>query len=1097
MPLDFWGAERSIALAWPESIIALLLLGAYLLLCGVIVWRERPSIATMSARRWILFLGLSALALLCSQLFPFRLSTDVVPGVLPQGAPLFLLTAVPLLLAGLLLPPAVALFVGAMTGLGWSLGSSHLPFDIFHFALAAWVAGHMLRQHFTGRLYASLRNPVITAVVAAAVVGLLTMLTTFLLTLPQGALAALDIALYTSGRLFWSLLIAFVVDGALVWLLVRLMPELRPAVALEPSASQRTLRGYLLRNFALFALAVVVINVAVVFFFTVYLSTQRVVEQMAFSATAASADIDDLQQDVQSALAGFSEDDALASADKGTRARALRQLATTSSAYQSVLLVEADGAVTATYPEEGNLPLTLAELATVGDVVRSGSAAIIPADASQPDTAVVVIAPVVEGPNGRASALVGRVSQAEIGGVLGRFPAVVDGGTSFVVDSGDNVLVRTADGWLLTQWASLTDFVQRELSSVADLAGRAYVVQSPQTQTRDLVYVAPPSEQGWSVVTAVPYSNVLQQALSIGVPLAFLLTVVTGLFFWRFARFGRELTRPITDMAAASRTIAEGGSLSTNVLSDRDDEVGQLSRSFAQMQRALKQRLDDLSLLLSVSQDVSNSVKLNESMPIILQGTLRGTRATGARAVILNPGGGYPLTFGEGPLAEEMAVLDRSVMTAVRRDPELALSTVDDVATRLQLEVDETPIRALFAIPLYSENTFQGVVYLGYPQAHLFEPAERNLVHTLAGQATVLVDNAHLFAKAEGGRRRLAAVLASTTNPVVVTDQTERILLINRAMERAFQLKASAVKGRPLADVLPHPDLVRALTDDAASKHNLEVQGRDRSAYYVNVSRIVSHEGQVLGRVAVLHDVTPLKEADRLKSEFVATVSHDLRSPLTFMRGYATMIPMVGPLNERQVEYNEKILSGIERMSRLVNDLLDLSRIEGGLELRFEPFTPAALVDEVAADHMLHVQQAHNTLALDVAPDLPRVPGDAGLIRRALANLLVNSCKYAPNSGTVTLGAQQVDGELVFRVADHGPGIARQDQMRLFEQFYRVKSAGTERVQGSGLGLAIVKSIAERHGGTAWCESQLGKGSTFYFSLPLTPTAVSPNSQPR
>lgn len=1094
MPNSYWGASDPIFLAWPESIAAVLLLLVYALACAGILWRERHALRTMPAGRWATFAGLGALALLLSQLFPIPLAIPQLPIFLPSETVLYLLTAVSMLLAGLVLPPGGALLVGALTGLGWSLGTTHLPFDIFHFALAAWAAACLLQQNYTGRLYAWLRNPVVAAVTAVVVVGLLALLSAFVMALDLGLLPALDVALYLSGRIFWPLLVAAVLDGALVWLLLRLKPDLRPVTLREPSASQRTLRGYLLRNFSLFATAVVLINIVVVFFLSVYLTTQRLVEQMAFSATAAAAEMQDLQDNVQSALAEFSGDAALASDSKEARARMLRQLAAASSAYDAVLFVDATGSVSASYPEEGIAPLTPDETTAVAGVIQSGEGTIIPAGPTQTDTAVVVIAPVAGG-SGRASgALVGRVSQGEVQDVLGRFPAVVASGASFLVDGSNAVIVHTADGWLPENWNSLDVRGQRALAPVSDLAGRAYVVQSAETLTRDLVYVAPPTTQGWTVVTTAPYAGVLQQTLAIAGLLTLLLGGVTILFFARFARFGRELTRPITDMADASRTVAAGGSLSTAVLSDRDDEIGQLSRAFAQMQRALKQRLDDLSLLLNVSQDVSNSVKLNESMPVILQGTLRGTRATGARAVILNPSGGYPLTFGEGPLSNEMAVLDRRVMSAARNTAELAAESPAEVRHLLRLAGDDAlPVRALIAIPLHSENVFQGVLYLGYAQVHVFDTAERSLLHTLAGQAGVLVDNAHLFAKAEGGRRRLAAVLASTSDAVIVTDQTERILLINRAMERAFLLRASEVLGRPVADVLPSPILIEALTSDAASTRNLEIEGKDRSPYYASVSKIISHDGNVLGRVAVLHDVTVLKEADKLKSDFVATVSHDLRSPLTFMRGYATMIPMVGSLNERQKEYNEKILAGIERMSQLVNDLLDLGRIEAGIELRFEMFDPAVLLQEVADDHLSHVRQAHNDLVVDVDAALPQVPGDPALVRQAIANLLLNSCKYAPNSGQVTLGARRLDGELIIRVADAGPGIAKQDQMHLFEQFYRVKSAGTERVQGSGLGLAIVKSIAERHGGTAWCESQLGKGSTFYFSLPLRDTAVAVN----
>jgi signal transduction histidine kinase len=237
--------------------------------------------------------------------------------------------------------------------------------------------------------------------------------------------------------------------------------------------------------------------------------------------------------------------------------------------------------------------------------------------------------------------------------------------------------------------------------------------------------------------------------------------------------------------------------------------------------------------------------------------------------------------------------------------------------------------------------------------------------------------------------------------------------------------------------------------------------------------------------VAVLHDITALKEVDKMKSEFVNTVSHDLRSPLTFMRGYATMMPMAGELNEKQGEYVEKILAGIEQMSALVNDLLDLGRLEAGAELALGEVNVRGLLIGVV-DELRHPAQSKGLyLSLDASHNLPVVTGDQSLIRQAARNLINNAIKYAPGSGNVVVGATLEGSDVVVSVRDHGPGISRQDQVRLFEKFYRVKDRQNAAVKGSGLGLSIVRTIAERHGGRAWCHSELGEGSVFYFSLPI------------
>ncbi|HUM71746.1 MAG TPA: ATP-binding protein, partial [Chloroflexota bacterium] len=389
------------------------------------------------------------------------------------------------------------------------------------------------------------------------------------------------------------------------------------------------------------------------------------------------------------------------------------------------------------------------------------------------------------------------------------------------------------------------------------------------------------------------------------------------------------------------------------------------------------------------------------------------------------------------------------------------------------------------AIPLRCHDRFQGILWLGFRQTHSFDLTERNLLSTLSTQGAVLVENARLYATAESGRRRLAAVLASTSDAVIVTDQTERVLLINPATERIFGFTVDAVRNRPVADVIPIPALVQALMGQDERPQNLEISTSDGKIYNAIASTIFSHEGQVFGRVAVLRDITNLKEIDKMKSDFVATVSHDLRSPLTFIRGYTSMLSLAGELNDKQHEYVGKILGGIDQMAKMVEDLLDIARIEGGMELEQEVIDIRPLLADIAAEYWQHAHLAGIQIKVDITDDVSSIVGDLSLVRQAVANLIGNGVKYAPNSSPLYLQAHQANGEVVISVKDNGPGIAKEDQIHLFEKFYRVKARGTEKVKGSGLGLAIVKTIATRHGGNAWVQSQVGKGSTFCISLPI------------
>jgi two-component system phosphate regulon sensor histidine kinase PhoR len=196
-----------------------------------------------------------------------------------------------------------------------------------------------------------------------------------------------------------------------------------------------------------------------------------------------------------------------------------------------------------------------------------------------------------------------------------------------------------------------------------------------------------------------------------------------------------------------------------------------------------------------------------------------------------------------------------------------------------------------------------------------------------------------------------------------------------------------------------------------------------------------------------------------------------------------TMIPAAGDLNEKQQEFVGRILRGVDQMSELIDDLLDIGRIEAGVGIEMAPCAVGVLARMVVADSQGRAEAKNLKLRLELPPTLSPIIGDEALIKRAVANLVDNAIKYTPE-GSVTVRVRERDSYLVVSVSDTGIGIAPADQMRLFEKFYRIKRRDTIRIKGTGLGLAIVKSIAERHHGKAWVESKLGEGSTFYLALP-------------
>lgn len=1089
---DLWGVGESWGFTWPSGPAAVALLMLAAILTVLAWWRAGGwhSLRAMSRGQWAIFGGLCLASILLSQLLPLAFPWgDPLLRSHPATAATVLFSATPYLLAGVMLNTPAAILVGLLAGAGRALGQTGTPTDIFMMALTAGASASLLQQNYAGRMFAALRQPVVAGALGRLVMVISTALIVLTQTLPRaGFFGALDLALFVA---LWStlpLLAEGAIGGAIASAALWIVPQWRLDRGVVPSPLDRSLQRQMVTAFLTFAASVVLLSALTAFYFSARSTEQALAEQMVDSADAAAQRLGALQGELAGTLTQFGQDPRLAAGDVSAKSAVLGRMQTTPQ-FSAVRLMDGAGKVISSQSGETGeaVPseLSPAEMMIAGEVLNRAEARWA-AESHDGDITISLAVPRKDN-SGARSVLLARINPDVLAEAIAGLPATGDLGSGLIVDESSRVVLATGakflGDWTAPAAGQLT-------SSLSTLTGRnLYSSIDPATGARQMVYQSAVPESGWKVVAVTPNAAVLRRNLSIIGPLAGLLLAISGLFYVLVAALGRNVTRPIAEMSKASRAIADGGGLERTVRSDRADEIGQLSLAFSQMQRALRQRLDELSLLLSVSNDVAATIHIDEGMAAVLQGVLRGTGAAGARAIVRNPNAPAPLSFAEGPAAETMAVLDRAVLLALRSVDELAYGSAAEIEAGLG--VANPPGMALFALPLRPAGEFQGVLYLVYRQPHYFDSDERNLLRTLTGQATVLVQNAHLFAAAEGGRRRLAAILASTTNGVIVTDQTDRVLLFNPAMERAFGLRSKDVTGRPVVDMLAELDKGGALarrmslgmssaTGEAADgKLEVEVNGR---TYLAGISTVYNSNSQTMGRVAVLQDVTDLKDLDRLKSDFVAGISHDLRSPLTIMHNYASLLPMVDdPALER--EYAEKILAGIERMKRLVNDLLDLAQIEAGMNLQFDRVKPDELLAEVAQEYASIAKERGLEIVVEASGTPPTV-ADPGLLRRAITNLVVNAIKYAPDSGPLTLRAEAIGREIVLSVRDRGPGIVAGDQSHLFEKFYRGRMSTADRAKGSGLGLAIVKSVTDLHDGRVWFESVPGEGSTFYLAIP-------------
>ena len=339
-------------------------------------------------------------------------------------------------------------------------------------------------------------------------------------------------------------------------------------------------------------------------------------------------------------------------------------------------------------------------------------------------------------------------------------------------------------------------------------------------------------------------------------------------------------------------------------------------------------------------------------------------------------------------------------------------------------------------------------------------------------------------------RNRSAAILGSMIEGVAVISGDERIIFSNAAFSRILGLDdVRQIEGRPLLEVARQSDLLAAIKMALSGQQQVTseiVVGTVRPRSFAVTAAPVqasSHKGAVL----VLHEITDLRRLERVRQDFVANVSHEFRTPLTAIQGFAETLlsgALEDPANRRR--FVEIIREHATRLARLTEDLLKLSRIEAGqLKLEFRSVSVAQLIESCV--ETAHLKAVPRQLALNVnLPEaLPAVRGDSNSLQEVLQNLLDNALQYTPAGGRIDVSASWSNGRVIVTVADTGIGIPQAEQERIFERFYRVDAARSREAGGTGLGLSIARHIMEAHGGRLWVESAVGEGSRFHFSIPV------------
>jgi signal transduction histidine kinase len=513
-------------------------------------------------------------------------------------------------------------------------------------------------------------------------------------------------------------------------------------------------------------------------------------------------------------------------------------------------------------------------------------------------------------------------------------------------------------------------------------------------------------------------------------------------------------------------------------------EKERLAETLVEANQELERRIKELNTLYGIGRSVTSVLELDRLLARIVEAAVYITRAEEGSVLLLDENTDELFVRAAQGLEENYAhdfrlrVKDSFAGKVIRSGEPIMINQTDG-----QHKVKTAYlVNAILYVPLKAKDRVIGVLtvdnrvsFKGFTRNDLFS------LSLLSDYAVVAIENARLFSEIEHERRTLAAILSGTQDMIIVTDNQNQILLMNESAQRGFELCEGSFEGRSLTELIQNQDMLSlyAQSLNRVDGNYAEITLGDNETFLGTLSPILG-----IGRVLVMKNITHLKQLDQMKSDFVSTVSHDLRSPLTRIRGFVDLLPEVGDLNELQSSFLERVNLGIEDISALIDDLLDIGRIEASTDWGTELCDVNELTSSVVEKFYTQAESKKQELTVETTTEPPMVRVNLLWLEQVVTNLVSNAIKYTPEKGNIHVSSAIEDKFAVVHVRDNGIGIPLSEQPFIFDKFYRVHNEATEDIRGTGLGLSIAKSILEKHDGRIWVKSEPGGGSCFSFLLP-------------
>jgi PAS domain S-box-containing protein len=521
----------------------------------------------------------------------------------------------------------------------------------------------------------------------------------------------------------------------------------------------------------------------------------------------------------------------------------------------------------------------------------------------------------------------------------------------------------------------------------------------------------------------------------------------------------------------------------------------------------LRQR--DYDYLLRISRAMTAQLDLRAVLRMILESTTQLVGGQIGLIALVQPDGSYKVHASYG-LPSRMIPLVKPLFDDLPDSGEYLDPlhwTIPDLERRLNLVVRAIGIALsqVVALPLTVHDVLVGVIYVLREEGAAFTFSDRRVLSAFAAQAGIAIHNARLYQEVTREKQRLDAIIENSGDGVMILTAEQLITVFNRALTSMTSVPAEEALGKYCWQVLRLRDrngdqVMEELSCPAEHCQDGErfyVEGdyvREdgiRVTLGITYSPLMDHEGQLVNIIANVRDITHFHEAEEMKSTFISVISHELKTPVALIKGYA------GTLRRKDAKWDMEtvresaavIEEESDRLTQLIDNLLDASRLQAGqMKLAKAPVQVDKMAARLVAE--FRTQTDRHTFELDFPASFPPVSGDEERLHQVMSNLLSNAIKYSPASGRILVSGRFDDQQIYVAVTDQGIGIPIGERERIFDRFYRVDSALTRRTQGAGLGLYLVKSVIEAHGGQIWVESNQGQGSTWVFTLPRASAEV-------